>query len=110
MHTFDSSVYHFIDSRARRSRIIVAGGVYNRQSAFYRRTDSVTFSISQDKIICKSTLFKLIFIIIKVDQQQSLHYMRSHCCGVILDGRFHLLGGQTKLGYIRVKQLYFLIR
>ena len=31
-----------------------------------------------------------------VDQQESLHYMRSHCCGVVLNGKFHLLGGQTK--------------
>ena len=22
--------------------------------------------------------------------------MRSHCCGVVLNGKFHLLGGQTK--------------
>ena len=77
----------------------MAGGVYNRQSAFYRRTDSVTFSISQDKIICKLSKLNIEAKNSLVDQQQSLHYMRSHCCGVVLDGRFHLLGGQTKLGY-----------
>ena len=32
-----------------------------------------------------------------VDKQESLKYVRSHCCGVVLEGQFHLLGGATKV-------------
>ena len=32
-----------------------------------------------------------------MDKQESLKYVRSHCCGVVLEGQFHLLGGATKV-------------
>ena len=36
-------------------------------------------------------------IFYSVDKQESLKYVRSHCCGVVLEGQFHLLGGATKV-------------
>ena len=40
--------------RARKQRIIIAGGVTESKNIFYRRDDSVLITVNQNKIIRKS--------------------------------------------------------